>query len=494
MKLKSKFTEWDAGVPVAILSKKMASVIGVKPQDMITVKTVGKRPKKITAIVDLLAGNINQTTVILSTEIKSKLGLRKGQIVDVDSAPTPQSLNFIKMKLDNKRLSKEQIDQIISDVVGDRLSNAEIALFVAAMYERGMDMKETIYLIDAILHNGNRLKVKDKFIVDKHCIGGVAGNRTTPLVVSICAAAGLTFPKTSSRAITSAAGTADTMETVAKVDFSIQELRKILRKTNAFIVWGGAIGVVPADSKIIKVEKTFDMDPEAQLLASILAKKFAVGSKYILIDIPYGKSAKVASRKKAEELKRKFDRIGKYFHKKMDVVLTDGSQPIGNGIGPCLEMRDVIKILNPEQRGPEDLEKKGLFLAGQILEMVGKAKKGKGPELAEKILRSGKAFEKFKQIVKAQQGNLDRLRYSKFKKDILAKHSGKISEIDNKKINRLGRTAGSPIDKAAGLYLYHHVGDKVQRDEKLITIYSETKDRLTDAIKFYNRTNPIKFK
>jgi len=258
------------------------------------------------------------------------------------------------------------------------------------------------------------------------------------------------------------------------------------------MVWGGGLGMVPADSKIIKIEKLLKIDPKAQLLASIMSKKLAVGSNYILIDIPYGKSAKM-SKKKALELKRDFEKLGKYFKRKLKVILTDGSQPIGNGVGPVLELIDVLNILNPKEQGPIDLEEKSIFLAGELLELTGKAKKTKGEDLARKILKSGKAFEKFKQIIKAQKrkGSV-KLQPAKFKKDIHSKKSGKIKEIDNKKINTLARIAGCPIDKSSGLYLYHHVNDKVKKHEPILTIYSETRARLNQAVAFYWREKPIK--
>jgi len=356
-----------------------------------------------------------------------------------------------------------------------------------------MTMKEIIYLIKAMLKFGNELEINKEFVVDKHSIGGVPGNRTTPIVVSICSAAGLTFPKTSSKAITSAAGTADTIETIARVDFSMSELKKILKKTNAFMVWGGSLGLVPADSKIIEVEKSLTIDPRSQLIASIMSKKFAAGSKYILIDIPYGKNAKV-TKKKAERLKRDFAKLGKYFRKKIKCILTDGSQPIGNGIGPALELRDIIKILNPSENGPSDLEKKSLTLSGMILEMTGKAKKGKGIELAKEILYSGKAFEKFKEIINAQKGSLSRLRDAKFKKDILAKRNGKIKEIDGKKIVILARILGCPVDKFSGIYLNVHVGDSFKKGEKLMTFHSETQSRIREAVESYKERSPLRTK
>src|SRR4030042_5655609 len=342
-----------------------------------------------------------------------------------------------------------------------------------------MNMKETIYLINAIFHSGKTLKLnlKNKLIADKHSIGGIPGNRTTPIIVSICASAGLIMPKSSSRAITAPAGTADVIETIAKVEFSVKELERIVRKVGACLIWGGSLEIVPADEKIISIEKMLNIDPEAQMLASIMSKKLASGAKYILIDIPYGKTAKV-KREKALHLKRKFEALGRHFNKVLKVVLTKGEEPIGNGIGPSLEMRDIIKVLGQEKNRPLDLEKKSLFLAGQIFEMTKKAKKGDGVGLAENILNSGKAFAKFKQIIKAQKGNLDRLKYAKFKQDIFAKKSGTIKEIDNKKTTLLARIAGCPMDKSAGLYLYKHVKDKLSKGEKLLTIYAESKPRL----------------
>lgn len=494
MRLKTKLLEWSAGFPVAMLNRKTAEKIGAYPQGRISIETISKPSKKTFTILDVAERVVRKKEILVSSEIQKRLSLKNGQLVDVNLAATPKSLIFIKKKLSKKELNEDEINEIIKDVVENSLSEAEIALFVSAMYKSGMSFKETIALTKAILKSGNRFNLKNKFVVDKHSIGGVAGNRTTPIIVSICAAAGLTIPKTSSRAITSAAGTADVIETIARVDFSVDELKKILKKTNACIVWAGSLDIVPADSKIIQIEKMLKIDPEAQSLASIISKKLAVGSEYILIDIPYGRGSKVATKSKAIALKKKFEKIGKYFHKKMKVLLTDGSEPIGNGIGPALELIDVIKILNPREQGPEDLEKKSLFLAAQLLEMAGKAKKGQGFLMAENILKSGKAFEKFKQIIKAQKGSLKKIKLAKFKKSIFAKISGKVSEINNDKISFLARLAGCPNDKFAGVYFYFHVGEKVEKGEKLLTIYANSKSRLLQAIKFYREAKPIKLR
>jgi len=491
MKLKIRFLKWSAGLPVAMLNVKTANGMGIHTNDRISIKTLSKKAQEVSAIIDTIDRIVKEDEIVVSSELKKRLGLRTRQKVDVNLAPKSKSIVFIKKKLNKKQLSQKEISEIIKEVVNNSLSEAEIALFISAMYKHGMNFKETTYLINAILKSGNKLSLKNKFVVDKHSVGGIPGNRTTLIVVPICAASGLIIPKTSSRAITSAAGTADVVETIARVEFSINELKKIVKKTNGCIIWGGALGIVPADSKIIQIEKKLKIDSEAQLLASIMSKKLAMGSKYILIDIPYGKSAKV-NKTKALVLKKKFEKLGKHYDKKLRVVLTNGSEPIGNGVGPALELIDLINILDPNKEGPRDLEKKSLFLAGEILEMTGKAKKGKGVKMAIEILSSGLAFKKFKEIIKAQKGALKKLPLAKFKKNILAKKRGIIIEIDNKKINLLARVAGCPIDKSSGLYLYNHVGFKVKKGDKLLTIYAESKSRLTHAIKFYDKVKPIK--
>jgi len=490
MKLRVKVLKWEAGLPVAMLRNETANEIGVKANDRISISTDGK---KFTTIVDVVGNLVKKNEIAVSSEIMHILKLKSKQNVDITIAPRAKSLEFIKEKLNGTGLTQKQINEIIKDVVNNSLSSPEIALFISGMYKHGMSMKETIFLIKAIMESGEKLNLKNKNIADKHSIGGIAGNRTTPLVVSICAAAGLIMPKTSSRAITSAAGTADVIESIAQVDFSMKQIKKIIHNTGACMVWGGGLGMVPADSKIIQVEKILKVDPESQLLASIMSKKLAIGSRYILIDIPYGKSAKV-SKRKALELKKKFEFLGGHFRKKLKCVLTDGSQPIGNGIGPVLELIDTIKILDPEQKGPKDLQEKSLFLCGELLELSGKAKKGKGRELAETILYSGKAYKKFKDIIKAQKGEIKDLSPGKFQKNILAPRSGKIKEIDNKKINLLARIAGCPGYKKAGLYLHVLKNNKVKKRDKLLTIYTESKARLNDAVKSYKGLKPISIK
>src|SRR3989338_8370717 len=336
MQLKVKLLKWSAGVPVAMLNHKTAEKISVHPQDRINLRTISKYPKEMSTIVDVVKGIVKEDEVAISSELEKHLSFHLGKKVDVNLAVHPKSLDFIKKKLNNQTLTKNEIDTIIKDVVNNSLSDSEIALFITAVYKYGTNIKEMIYLVDAIRKTGSQLKLKDKFVVDKHSVGGVPGNRTTPIVVPICVACGLIMPKNSSRAITTAAGTADVIETIADVEFSMKDLKKIIKKTGGGMIWGGGLGMVPADARMMDIERSLKIDPEAQLIASIMSKKLAADSKYILIDIPYGKNAKVSSKKKAIRIKKRFEILGRHFKRKIKWVITDGTQPMGIGIGLAL--------------------------------------------------------------------------------------------------------------------------------------------------------------
>lgn len=441
---------------------------------------IKNKNKKIISIVDTVSGIINENEIAVSNDIIENLKLKDKEIVEVEIIKSPHSINLIKKKLEGHRLKRSEIFEIIQNIANNSLTEVEIAFFVSAVYTRGMSLKEIKNLTDAMINVGNKINLGEK-IYDKHSIGGVSGNRTTPIVVSICAVAGLKIPKTSSRAITSAAGTVDVIETIAKVDFSINEIKEIIKKTNACLVWGGVLGLSPTDDKIIKIEHIVNIDSPSQLVASILSKKISIGSKYLLIDIPYGNSAKV-SKKEAEKLRKDFLNLAKKFNLKIEVVLTDGSEPIGNGIGPLLEMKDIIKVLT-RNKPPKDLESRSLFLASKLLKLAGK----KNPEkLATRILNSGLAYKKFQEIIKAQRGNINNLNKlkPKFSYNVKIKGKKRIKHIDNKLINKLARVAGCPEDKAAGVYI-HKKKNELAINEPILTIYAVSKEKLDHAVKFY---------
>ena len=489
MKLKIKIFNWIAGRPVVVINQETAKKLNVHVDERIQLSSDGK---KINAVVDIFEKIVKNGEIGISHEVNSILKLKNNSKVEISLSELYPAGQIIKKKIQGKKLSKKELEIVISEIVQNRLTEPEIAYFAAAEKLEGMSIMEVINLIKAMVKSGNKLNFNKKIIADKHSIGGIAGNRTSPLVVSICAAAGLTIPKTSSRAITSASGTADVIETIANVEFSFKELQKIIDKINACLAWGGALGLAPSDDKIIHVERILNLDVEPQLLASIMSKKIASGSNHILIDIPYGKSAKVETRKKAEELGKKFKKIAKYFKLKLRVVYTSGAQPIGNGIGPVLEMLDIISVLQNKPY-PEDLKKKALFLSSELMKLC-KIKNAKFK--AKEILESGQAYQKFKEIINAQNNSNDfekrisLLKPAKFRKIIKAHKSGQIIEIDNKKINLLCRILGTPESKSSGIYLFHHLG-KIKKFQPIMAFYSESESRIKDALRFYDKSCPV---
>ncbi len=440
--------------------------------------------------------NMTENSLLPSTEIGlsniafKRLGVPEGEEVCL-SHPNPLlSTDHIRHKLDGFNLSKDQFLAIVQDILSYRYSNIELTAFVIACSKQRLTEEEMTFLTEVMVETGEQIHWNLPLVLDKHCIGGVPGNRTTMIVVPIIAALGLPIPKTSSRAITSPAGTADTMGAITEVQLSLSQMKQIVSEENACIVWGGSLSLAPADDIIISVERSLNLDSEGQMVASILSKKKAAGSTHVLLDIPIGANAKVRSRKDGERLKKLFKKIGKKLGLKVEVVFTDGSQPVGKGIGPVLEAEDVLRVLKNDPEGPQDLKDKSLFLAGELLKLAGKAKANQGKKLASEILESGKAYEKFLQIAK-KQGPLKKLNRAKYSQEIVSPFSGILHFIHNQKIAKVAKLAGAPQDEGAGVYLHKKVGNCVHKGEILFTLYAETQQELKFALDYIETNSDI---
>lgn len=450
--------------------------------------------KEVAVIVDVSGDEVVKPGEIgVFRDVSDELEINNADILEVVHMNRPASLEYVKKKLDNKEISTEEVGTIIKDLMDNRLSEGELGAWIAGMYINGLSDNEIVALTNSIVNSGDRLDIGKSPVADKHCIGGVAGNRTTMIAVPIIAAAGIYIPKTSSRAITSASGTADTMEVLAKVDFKIDELKEMVLKSYGAIVWGGGLNLASADDKLIKIRNPLSLDPRGVLLSSILAKKKSVGAEHVIIDIPIGRGTKIGSMREAQELAQDFLKIGKMLNMSVEALITDGSEPIGNGIGPALEARDVLQVL--EGTGPEDLRHKSLIIAGKALELAGKVDKGKGYETAEHFVDNGKALAKMREIIELQGGNpnvkSDSMPIGQYKYEVKAERGGKISHIDNKVLSKIARLAGAPADKGAGIFLYRLKGDRVEAGDLLFTIYSESEAKLDFAIKALESLEPV---
>jgi len=405
----------------------------------------------------------------LSEQVFQQLNHAEGTEVYVSHASPPSSLKSVHLKIAGERLSYDAYLKIIQDIVNNRYSKIEIAAFLVGCAESGMEREEILSLTRAMVNTGKRLDWSEHLVADKHCIGGIPGNRTTMLIVPIVAAHGMLIPKTSSRAITSPAGTADTMEVLANVNQSQQDLRETVQHERAFIVWGGTADLAPADDILIAVERPLSMDSIGQMVASILSKKVAAGATHLLIDIPIGKTAKIRNSTEGQKLRKTFEYVGDKIGLHIEVVLTDGSQPIGRGIGPVLETLDVMKVLENDPEAPHDLREKSLQLAGRIIEFDFDVRGGQGYDIARDILESGRALEKMNAIIDSQGRNSVIPKLGKLQHQVIASKDGFIESIDNLKIARIARLAGAPMDKSAGVYLNKKVGDNAQKGETLFS-------------------------
>ncbi|MDE2405104.1 MAG: thymidine phosphorylase family protein [Sphingomonadales bacterium] len=423
---------------------------------------------------------VEPDTIGLGEQAFRRLGLPEGSEVTFRQAPVPPSLEHVRRKIDGYALEETEIAEIIRDIAAYRYSPMEISAFLVAC-AGFMTTHETLSLTRAMADVGRRMRWPDEIVVDKHCIGGIPGNRTSMVIVPIVAAHGLTMPKTSSRAITSPSGTADTMEVLAAVDLPEERLVEIVAREHAVLAWGGRVNLSPADDVLISVERPLRIDTFDQMVASILSKKIAAGSTHLLIDIPVGPTAKVHSMREAIKLRKLFEYVGHRLGLVLDIVFTDGSQPVGRGVGPVLEARDVMAVLRNEDDAPEDLRERALMLAGRILEFDPALPGGRGYARAIELLGSGAALAAMERLIDAQGRCAVIAELGGHRFDVCTPRAGTVQAIDCRLIARLARLAGAPMDKGAGIDLMHKVGQKVRAGEVLYRIHAHSETGLAYA-------------
>jgi thymidine phosphorylase len=411
------------------------------------------------------------------------LGAAEGAEVTPRHPAPLESLGHVRAKVYGRRLTDTGLRAIIQDVTAGRYSDLQLAAFVTACAGDRLDLEETISLTHAMAGAGERIDWGAGVVMDKHSVGGLPGNRTTLIVVPIVAACGLRMPKTSSRAITSPAGTADTMETLAPVDLDIASIRRVVERTGGCIAWGGSVRLSPADDVLIRVERPLDLDSQGQLVASILSKKSAAGASHVVIDMPVGPTAKVRSAEAADSLALQLEQVATSMGLQVRVVQTDGLAPVGRGIGPALEARDALAVLRREASAPADLASRALDLAGVALEFGGAAAAGRGRDLARAVLEDGRAWAKFQEICEAQ-GGLREPPVAAHQSDVAATRSGSVIAIDNRRLARIAKLAGAPKSACAGIDLHVRSGDFVERGQPLYTLHAASPGELAYALDY----------
>ncbi len=486
-----KFTVRTANIltsePSVLLHDDDCITLGVKENDRVSI--TGK--KSTIALVSHTNSLIEKGTVSIPDSIIEKIGTNKDGTVDIAYTHNPESTRYIRKKMDGERLEKEQIEAIVQDILENRLSKIEISAWLTALYINGMDIDEIANFTMAMANTGDIIKFSRAPVFDFHSLGGVPGNKITPIVVSIVAAAGLMIPKTSSRAISSACGTSDFVETFCDVELEASKLMSISENVGGVFAWGGSMNLAPVDDIVIKIEHPLGINPRAQMLASIMSKKVAMGSTCLLVDIPMGEGTKVPTLEAAKAYARDLMDLGERIGMRVECAITYADQPIGMAVGPNLEARECISILEGEKH-PSSVIEKACECAGIILEMAGNVG---GAEKAKEILDSGAAHQKFMEIVVAQGGRSDLkstdLKPGKYSYDVVAVSQGYVHAIHNKEIVNIAKTAGAPSDKGAGLMIFKKKGQRVEKGDVLMTIYAESEAKLKRAKQAVVSNNPF---
>ncbi len=445
---------------------------GFQALSKIEIDVDGQRTLAVLNVVDD-AAIVGPEELGLSETAFARLGASEGTAVRISQAEPPVSMDAVRRKIDGDRLTREEFHAVIQDIVAGRYAKTEMAAFLVACTQNGLDRDEVLYLTQAMLKTGEHLDWHERLVADKHCIGGIPGNRTSMLVVPIVAAHGMLIPKTSSRAITSPAGTADTMEVLAEVELPPERLREIVQVHRGCLAWGGTARLAPADDVLIAVERPLGLDSQGQMIASILSKKLAAGSTHLLIDIPVGPTAKVRSMRQALALRKLFEFVADRMDLHLEVVITDGRQPIGRGIGPVLEARDVMQVLQNDPEAPQDLRQKALRLAGRVIEFDPDVRGGQGYAIARDILDSGRALAKMNDLIEAQGRQRHHFAPGELGFEVRAERDGVVVGIDNFLLARLARYAGAPMDKGAGVDLFKKLGDPVEQGEPLYRVHAQ---------------------
>ena len=419
----------------------------------------------------------------LSVSAWAALGAEIGEEAAFSHPEPPASASMIRAKAYGERLDRAGFATILHDTLDSRLSDLDLAAFVTACAGDRLNEAETVALTRAMKEAGQTLDWGQHTVLDKHCVGGLPGNRTTPIVVAVVAAAGHLIPKTSSRAITSPAGTADTMEVMAPVALDAAALRRVVEAEGGCLVWGGGLALSPADDHFIRVERPLDFDSTGQLVASVLSKKAAAGATHVLIDMPVGPTAKVRSAGAAEALGTRLSSVGKALGLNLALHISDGMAPVGRGIGPALEAMDVLAVLRRAPDAPVDLRARELDLAGHLLDLAPDAVVGQGRDRAQALLDSGAAEAKFIAICAAQGGFREPGTASQ-RIEILAPHAGELTAVDNRRIARIAKLAGAPRQKSAGIRLLARIGDRMDRGQPLYELHAETPGELAYALAY----------
>ncbi len=487
MRLTVRYHDIISSIPTVLLHETDCHELGVEDGDRVRVKGRDEQ----TFLVTMSDTLVDVGDIMVNDAVLNEICVSDGECVDVNVDPAPASVRSIRRKMDGLKLDDGEIHAIVDDTMEGRLSAVEVSAWLTSLHIHGMDMDEIASYTRAMSVSGGRLDFGDRFILDFHSFGGIAGNKITPIVVSIVAAAGHSIPKLSSRAISSACGTADFVETFCDIDQDDDDILRITNELGGTFSWTGSTDLGPAGDVFIKSQRPLGIDPRPQLLASIMGKKLAAGAKAMLMDIPTGPETKVKTREEAESYTRDLEELGRRIGIEVECAITPALEPLGVAVGPVLEARECMRVLERES-GSEDVADKACLCAGILLRMAGDPD---GQTTARHILDSGMAHAKFLEIATAQGGDSD-IRSTDMipgllSAEVRAESSGMVRSISNKAVIVVAKSAGAPGHSGSGLILHRKCGMAVSEGDVLMTIYADRVDKLDDAVERVKDRNPF---
>ena len=477
IELKVKVLDISTDFPMVVLHKDVIKKLEIEHLNRVLLKASSS--EKV-CIVDSSVNYIQSDIIGVFKNTAEELNIKDSEIIEIQTTKLPKSIDYINKKVKNKTLTKEELTSIVQDTNNNLLSETELSAFITSVYINSLNLEETIDLCNAFVDIGDKIDFEEPVILDKHSIGGING-RVSMILSPIISSLGYKIPKTASRSITSAAGTADVMEVLAPVTFNISEIKKLIKNVHGIVVWEGKFDLCPVDNTFIKIEHALGINPEGIMIGSILSKKKSMGITHLVIDIPVGRQVKVKDKENGERLAKKFVEIGKSLGIKIKALLTDGENPSGNMFGPALEAKEVLEIL--EGKYFNNLAEKACVLSGELLSLVNDYDAQKGYEIAKEQVTSGKALEQFKKIIKAQGGNTfssEEIKLGAYKLEIKEQSKGgKIIDFDVHTLTEVARVAGAPFDQGAGVKVLVNLGDIVKNNDTIIEIYSNSEDKLS---------------
>lgn len=407
--------------------------------------------------------------------------------------------DIIEKKRNGKELSKEEIEFFIKGYTNGSIPDYQASAFCMAVYFKGMTENETVLLTEAMANSGDTvdLSMFGTLSADKHSTGGV-GDKTSLIVAPIVASLGGKVTKMSGRGLGHTGGTVDKLESIPgyKTTLSGDEFISQVEKVGMAII-GQSGNLTPADKKLYALrDVTATVDSIPLIVSSIMSKKIAAGSHNIVLDVKCGSGAFMKTFEDAEILANEMVKIGKGCGRNTAALITDMDRPLGSAVGNSLEVIEAVQVLKGEL--DNDLKEVCVSLASELISLVLSVSHCEALTMVNNALNSGKAFEKMKEWISAQGGdvsfieNTDKFPKAEYVYDVLADSDGYISSMDTEKIGLASVILGAGrenkealIDFSAGIMLYKKTGDKIFKGEKLATLFTNNKISLEDAEKMY---------